>query len=160
MRILPLVLLSMAATVSAAEPQPKSQRHPHSPQQQQAAKSQPEQPLQAPKVELKNKSSFKMDNGSRSPFWPIGWKPTAKIAHTDTDQAGADIPPNAFAVTSITLGAGGHFAIINGKIMGEGQQFGLQIGSQTYQITVKSIEDGQVILSRRDQEIAVPLRRK
>ena len=49
---------------------------------------------------------------------------------------------------------------VNGKIMGEGQQFGLQIGSQTYQITVKSIGDGQVILSRRDSEIAVPLRRK
>ncbi|HJT82631.1 MAG TPA: hypothetical protein VJ719_15650 [Chthoniobacterales bacterium] len=100
-----------------------------------------------------------MDNGSRSPFWPIGFKPSAKIAHTDTDQGG-DISPNSFAVTSITLGAGGHFAIINGKIMGEGQQFGLQVGSQTYQITVKAIEDGQVILLRRDREIAVPLRRK
>jgi hypothetical protein len=171
MRILALVLLSIAAGVSAAEPQPKSQRHAPSPQQQQQQQQQPapataqaqpqQQQAQAPAIELKNKSSFKMDNGSRSPFWPIGWKPTAKIAHTDTtDQAGADIPPTAFAVTSITLGAGGHFAIINGKIMGEGQQFGLQIGSQTYQITVKAIEDGQVILSRRDQEIAVPLRRK
>ena len=101
-----------------------------------------------------------MDNGSRSPFWPIGWKPAVKISQTSTDQAGPDIPPSAFAVTSITLGAGGHFAIINGKIMGEGQQFGLQIGSQTYQITVKSIGDGQVILARRDTEIVIPLRRK
>jgi hypothetical protein len=113
-----------------------------------------------PRLEAKNKSSFKMDNGSRSPFWPIGWKPTAKIAQTDVDHTGPDIPPSAFSVTSITLGAGGHFAIINGKIMQEGQQFGLMIGSQTYQITVKAIEDGQVILSRRDNEIAVPLRRK
>jgi hypothetical protein len=116
---------------------------------------------EAPRLEVKNKSSFKMDNGSRSPFWPIGYKPAAKIAHSDAaDQAGPEIPPSAFAVTSITLGAGGHFAIINGKIMQEGQQFGLQVGSQTYQITVKAIEDGQVILSRRDNEIAVPLRRK
>jgi hypothetical protein len=115
---------------------------------------------EAPKLEVKSKSSFKMDNGSRSPFWPIGWKPTAKISQSESDHAGPDIPPNAFAVTSITLGAGGHFAIINGKIMQEGQQFGLQIGSQTYQITVKAIQDGQVILSRRDNEIAVPLRRK
>jgi hypothetical protein len=113
-----------------------------------------------PALELKNKSSFKMDSGSRSPFWPIGWKPAAKIAQTNTDQAGPDIPPSAFAVSSITLGAGGHFAIINGKIMGEGQQFGLQIGSQTYQITVKAIQDGQVVLSRRGTEITVPLRRK
>jgi hypothetical protein len=111
-------------------------------------------------LEVKNKSSFKMDNGSRSPFWPIGWKPTAKISHVEGDHAGPEIPASAFAVSSITLGNGPHFAIINGKIMKEGQQFGLQIGSQTYQITVKAIEDGQVILSRRDSEIAVPLRRK
>ena|SRR5437868_9675601 len=118
------------------------------------------QGAEAPKLEVKNRSSFKMDNGSRSPFWPIGWKPAAKISKSDTDHAGPDIPPTAFAVSSITLGAGRHFAIINGKIMEEGQQFGLQVGSQTYQITVKAIQDGQVILSRRDTEIAVPLRRK
>ena len=115
---------------------------------------------ETPKVDLKNKSSFKMDVGSRSPFWPIGWKPVAKISRTDTDQAGPDIPPSSFAVSSITLGQGGHFAIINGKIMQEGQQFGLQIGTQTYQITVKAIEDGQVILSRRGSDITIPLRRK
>jgi len=143
-----LALALVAVRVNGAEPAPSKQ--PQTP------------PAQAtpPALELKNKSSFKMDNGSRSPFWPIGWKPAAKISQANTDQAGPDIPPSAFAVTSITLGAGGHFAIINGKIMGEGQQFGLQIGSQTYQITVKSIGDGQVILSRRDSEIAVPLRRK
>ena len=44
--------------------------------------------------------------------------------------------------------------------MQEGQQFGLQLGNQTYQITVKSIQDGQVVLLRRDEEIVVPLRRK
>ena len=113
-----------------------------------------------PTLEVKSKSSFKMDNGSRSPFWPIGWKPTAKISHGDSDQGGPEIRTSAFSATSITLGAGGHFAIINGKIMSEGQQFGLQVGSQTYQITVKAIEDGRVILGRRDSEIAVPLRRK
>jgi hypothetical protein len=117
---------------------------------------------EAPKPEAKNKSSFKMDNGSRSPFWPIGWKPTAKISHAGNDHAEseADIPPSAFAVSSITLGAGGHFAIINGKIMQEGQQFGLQIGTNTYQIEVKAIQDGQVVLSRRGNEIIIPLRRK
>ena len=58
------------------------------------------------------------------------------------------------------MGQGSRFAIINGKPMQEGQVFGLQVGTQVYQITVKSIEDGQVILQRRDQEFAVPLRRK
>ena len=125
-----------------------------------AAAAQVKAAAETPKVELKNKSSFKMDVGSRSPFWPIGWKPVAKISRTDTDQAGPDIPPSSFSVSSITLGQGGHFAIINGKIMQEGQQFGLQIGTQTYQITVKSIEDGQVVLSRRGSDIVIPLRRK
>src|SRR5262245_15954528 len=118
--VLALVLLVPAATMQAADP---------------------------PRLEVKSQSSFKMDNGSRSPFWPIGWKPSAKISHEETDHGGSDISPSAFAVTSITLGAGGHFAIINGKIMQEGQQFGLQIGSQTYQITVKAIQDGEVVLS-------------
>ena len=115
---------------------------------------------EAPVIELKNKSSFKMDSATRSPFWPIGWKPAAKLVEHAVEHAGPDIPLTAFSVSSITLGAGGHFAIINGKIMGEGQQFGLQLGSQTYQITVKAIEDGRVVLGRRDQEIIVPLRRK
>jgi hypothetical protein len=112
------------------------------------------------KLEVKNKSVFNMTPNSRSPFWPIGYKPTAKISQSQGDESGPEIAPSTFSVSSITLGVGKHFAIINGKIMEEGQQFGLQIGNQTYQITVKTIEDGRVILSRRDSEITVPLRRK
>jgi len=70
------------------------------------------------------------------------------------------VPASAFRVTSITLGGGTRFAIINGTPMTEGQVFGLQMGTQTYQVTVKSIEDGRVILLRRDQEIEVPLYRR
>jgi hypothetical protein len=109
-------------------------------------------------IELKNKSSFTMDASGRNPFWPIGWKPVARVQ--TTEHSGPDILPSAFVVSSITLDRGAHFAIINGKVMQEGQQFGLQLGNQTYQLTVKSIEDGRVILARRDQEIIVPLRRK
>ncbi len=113
----------------------------------------------APAIELKNKSSFTMDGSGRNPFWPIGWKPVAR-AQTTTEHSGPDILPTAFVVSSITLDSGARFAIINGKVMAEGQQFGLQLGTQTYQLTVKAIEDGRVILARRDQEIIVPLRRK
>ncbi|HST31445.1 MAG TPA: hypothetical protein VLK27_11480 [Chthoniobacterales bacterium] len=109
-------------------------------------------------ITLKNKSSFQFDAGSRSPFWPIGWKPTARIATGGTDQGA--VPPGAFLVTSITLDGATHFAIINGKTMGEGQPFGLQIGTQIYQVTVKRIEDGRVILDSHGAEIVVPLRRK
>jgi hypothetical protein len=109
-------------------------------------------------IELKNKSAFTMEASGRNPFWPIGWKPVAK-ANT-TEHIGPEIQPSAFVVSSITLDKGGRFAIINGKAMQAGQQFGLQLGTQTYQITVKAIEDGRVILARRDEEIIVPLRRK
>lgn len=114
----------------------------------------------APQVQLKKQSAFAMEASGRSPFWPIGWKPVAKATASTADHAGRDISPNAFLVSSITFDQGARFAIINGKPMQEGQQFGLQVGSQTYQLSVKRIEDGRVILGRRDQEIAVPLRRK
>ena len=111
-----------------------------------------------PAVELKSKSAFTMEASGRNPFWPISWKPVAKI--NPTEHSAFEIRPEAFVVSSITLDQGARFAIINGKIMQEGQQFGLQLGTQTYQVTVKSIEDGRVVIARRDQEIVVPLRRK
>jgi hypothetical protein len=109
-------------------------------------------------IELKHKSSFNVEAGERNPFWPIGWKPAPKLAKTD--QAGPAIPSSSFVVTSITLDPKAHYAIINGRTMSEGQQFGLQLGSQVHQITVKAINDGHVVLLRHDQEIIVPLRRK
>ncbi len=114
---------------------------------------------EATAIELKNKSAFTMEASGRNPFWPIGWKPAAKIQDT-AEHVGPEIQPSAFVVSSITLDRGARFAIINGKAMQEGQTFGLQLGNQTYQLTVKAIEDGRVILARRDEEIIVPLRRK
>ena len=111
-------------------------------------------------ITVKNKSSFQIDAGTRNPFWPIGWKPTGHVAGAGGGSDQGEVPPGAFLVTSITLDGATHFAIINGKTMGEGQQFGLQIGTQIYQVTVKRIEDGRVILGRHDEEIVVPLRRK
>jgi hypothetical protein len=112
-------------------------------------------------LDVKNKSSFTMEN-NRNPFWPIGWKPSARVSGpTSGDHAaGPEIPPSAFLVTSITLSDKTRFAIVNGRVMQEGQQFGLQIGAQTYQITLKAVQDGRVVFMRRDQEILVPLRRK
>jgi hypothetical protein len=46
----------------------------------------------------------------------------------------------------VTYDQGTHSAIINGKMMQEGNQFGLQMGNQTYQITLKAILDGRVML--------------
>jgi hypothetical protein len=120
----------------------------------------PASPAATPAIELKKKSSFTMDASGRNPFWPIGWKPVVRPQTTTTEHTGPDILPSAFVLSSVTLDHGAKFAIINGKVMQEGQQFGLQLGNQTYQLTVKAIEDGRVVLARRDQEIIVPLRRK
>jgi hypothetical protein len=108
-------------------------------------------------VDEKNQSVFAMEPNERNPFWPIGWKPAAKAG---PETAGPEIPASVFLVSSITMGQRERFAIINGKVMQEGQQFGLQMGNQTYQITLKEIQDGQVVLLRRDEEIIAPLRRK
>ncbi len=111
-------------------------------------------------IAIKNKSSFNLDAGTRNPFWPIGWKATGKVASGSGGTNQGEVPAGAFVVSTITVDGGTHFAIINGKSMQEGQQFGLQIGTQIYQVMVKRIEDGQVILARHDEEIVVPLRRK
>ncbi|PYL08583.1 MAG: hypothetical protein DME34_04380 [Verrucomicrobia bacterium] len=111
-----------------------------------------------PSVDIKSKSSFQMDSGGRNPFWPIGFKPAAQL--TNMTGRAFDVPLSAFLLTSITLDQGTRFAIINGKAMQEGQQFSLRSGTQTYQLRVKAIEDGRVILTCSDGEILVPLRRK
>jgi hypothetical protein len=115
---------------------------------------------EAQPIELKKNSSFAMEASGRNPFWPIGWRPSPKTDPNAAEHAGPEIPPNAFVLSSVTLDHGTRFAIINGKPMQEGQVFGLQMGTQTYQLTVKAIEDGRVVLARRDQEIVVALRRK
>ncbi len=108
-------------------------------------------------IELKQKSHFSATD-ARDPFWPIGWKkPGPK---SPTSDAGPALSPNSFSLTSVMMGTGQHFAILNGKIMQEGQQFGLQVGNQIYQVTLRAIEDGQVVLLYQDEELVVPLRRK
>src|SRR5881394_3701133 len=102
----------------------------------------------ASEIELKNKSGFNTEASGRNPFWPIGWKPVAR-PQNNVEHVGPEILPSAFVVSSITLDHGTRYAIINGKAMQEGQKFGLQLGNQTYQLTVKAIEDGRVIVARR-----------
>ena len=132
------------------------------PAEQTPAADSKNKPVEEPTaITVKNKSSFNIDAGARNPFWPIGWKPVARVAGANgAGGAQGEVPPGAFLVTSITLGNPNHFAIINGKTMIEGQQFGLQVGTQVYQVVVKQIEDGRVILGRGDEEIVVSLRRK
>ena len=112
----------------------------------------------APRLEVKHKSSFTMEGNHRNPFWPIGWKPA--VVQTTESQAEAEVPPSSFLVSSITMQAGARFAIINGKIMQEGQIFGLKLGNQIYRVTVEAIQDGKVILTQHGRQIVVPMTRK
>jgi len=110
----------------------------------------------APAIELKNKSTFDAIDG-RDPFWPIGWKRPGpkKIA-----PSGPDLSAGSFSLTSVTMGTGARYAILNGTIVREGQQFGLQFGKNVYHVTLRAIQDGKVILAYQGAEITVPLRRK
>lgn len=112
----------------------------------------------APAVVLKQKSTFEA-TAARNPFWPIGWVKPNPINPGATAAVPA-ILPESFSLTSVTMGSGPRFAILNGKVMQEGQQFGLQLGSKVYQVTVQSVEDGQVVLAYEGGEVVVPLRRR
>jgi hypothetical protein len=108
-----------------------------------------------PTTAPKEKSSFDAAD-VRDPFWPIGWKkPGPK-----STSGGPALDPAAFSLTSVTMGTGPHFAILNGRIMQEGQQFGLELAKQIYQVTLRKIEDGRVVLVYQGGEITVSLRRK
>lgn len=110
-------------------------------------------------IALKNTSAFVLDSNGRSPFWPIGWKPALGSSGAG-EQPTVDISPSSFAVTSITVERGGRYAIINGKVMSEGQTFGLKIGNQIHEVSVKSIQDGQVIMSQNGHDLSPVLLRR
>ena len=114
--------------------------------------------LAAPQLEVKNKSSFSAKANPRDPFWPTGWKPAAAVP--TGDQADSDLAASAFVVTSITIQPQARFAIINGKIIQEGQEFGLKLGGNVFHLTVAMIQDGKVILQQHGRHIVVPLTRK
>ena len=78
-------------------------------------------------LELKSKSSFYLQENGRYPFWPIGWKPVAKQTANAamTEPTGPEVQASAFLVSSIVMDPRARFAIINGKVMNEGQVFGL-----------------------------------
>src|SRR2546430_17189527 len=92
-------------------------------------------------IAIKNKSSFNLDAGTRNPFWPIGWKATGKVASGSGGTKQGEVPARAFVVSTITVDGGTHFALINGKSKQEGQQFGLQNGTQIYPGMVKRIQE-------------------
>lgn len=110
------------------------------------------QPAAAPSsgadIKLTNRSSFSREGIRRSPFLPIGY---AKKVETVAAPTFTELRPEMFKISAILLG-NPPIAIINGKDRGIGDR--IQVGSES--VTVKRIEDGQVILLHRDRELVVP----
>ncbi len=111
----------------------------------------------APDAAGDNKSSFRAAR-VRDPFWPIGW--TKADAEKSTAVDAPPLSPDAFNLTSVAIGAKRRFVILNHKVLRQGQRFVLQFEKKLYEVTVKAIHDGRVILAYQGGEIVVPLQRK
>jgi hypothetical protein len=121
----------------------------------------PSKPVAA--FELKNKSSFVLPDGTRSPFRPIGWKGGPGVVQpVVTAKSATD--GSAFRVTSILMG-NPSLAVINGRSYEEGQQirFPKSTTAKTNEPQLRAklfrIGDGVVYIQVEDQMITVPLKR-
>ncbi|MBS0656910.1 MAG: hypothetical protein JSR82_01525 [Verrucomicrobia bacterium] len=108
----------------------------------------PAAPSSAADIKLTNRSSFSREGIRRSPFLPIGHTKKVESVATPTF---TEIRAEQFKISAILLG-NPPIAIINGKDRGVGDR--IPVGNEA--VTVKRIEDGQVILLHRDREIVVP----
>ena len=115
----------------------------------------------APALDLKTKSSFSVQPGTRNPFLPIGWKGTPVVTQVAAPKAMTSA--DAFRVTSILIGSPS-LAVINGKTYEEGQM--IRMGkpdprSKTPQVRAKvyRILDGSVQIQVEDQMLTIQMNR-
>lgn len=90
-------------------------------------------------------------NGTRNPFWPIGWTPSAVVTPTQTAVQQADVKAEQFVVTTISVDYP-PLAIINGKSYGVGEQIPVTADKRVF-VTVKQILDGVVVLDYQGHEL-------
>lgn len=110
-----------------------------------------------PPYQLKNRSSFNVKS-NRSPFWPVGWKPTLKKVAEDPVEKWK-IAPEYFTVTSVLL-SNPPLATINGRSYGEGEMLPVVYAGEHIKVVVKAIRDGGVWLDQSGYQIFVPIRRQ
>lgn len=114
--------------------------------------------------EVKNKSSFNVKEGSRIPFWPIGWTKEKQVVKSTAPVVPVEkvflIEPQHFTVTSVLL-AHPPLATINKRSFGEGEFLPVQgPNGQPLKVVVKAIRDGGVWLDQSGHQIFVPLKRE
>lgn len=120
---------------------------------------------QAP-YELKTRSSFSLAAETRSPFWPVGWKPAGAAEPLGTDTTPVvDTAPKfqlsseSFTVSSVLL-ANPALATINGRSFGEGEYLPVISNDQRLKVQVYAIREQGVWLRLDNQQpILVPMRR-
>ena len=118
---------------------------------------------------LKKRSTFNAPEQTRTPFWPIGWSPSAAPGtQPEMPRAGFVLNPDNFVVTSILIGTHS-LTVINGRSYGEGENLrnprsksaaaGAVLIPNGVKIRVQRISDGEVTLQTGTQTVNVPLRR-
>ena len=101
---------------------------------------------------LAHASSFDAPpSGTRNPFWPIGWMPTATAAPAQVSAVQLDVKPEQFVVTTISVDYP-PLAIINGRSYAVGDQIPVTADKREF-VTVKQILDGVVVLDYRGHEL-------
>ena len=91
-------------------------------------------------------------NGSRNPFWPIGWTPSTTVGPAQT--VAVQQPPvtaEQFVVTTISVDYP-PLAIINGKSYGVNDHIPITADSREF-VIVKQILDGVVVLDYHGREL-------
>ncbi len=107
-------------------------------------------------IKLQNRSTFNPDLASkRSPFLPMGYK---KAVVEGPKEVVLNVTAEMFTVSAILLGSP-PLSIINGRDRGIGDRIGLNPAGTEF-VTVKRIEDGQVILLYKGRDIVVPSGRR
>ena len=133
--------------------------------------------------QLKNRSSFSgVAEGTRAPFWPIGWVHRKGVSSVVAAVAAPKsvLDAASFRVTSILLGSGAtpSLAVINGRAYSEGEFLKMPRGTTSAapapaptangapavpvpaRIRVQRIVDGSVVLQRADQTVTVTMQRQ
>lgn len=102
---------------------------------------------------LAKSSSFKAPPGdTRNPFWPIGWTPGPVVAPTQAAVV-STVKPEDFVLTTTSLDVP-PLAIINGRSYTLRETVPVAPGSSEV-VTVKSIQDGLVVLDHRGHELRI-----
>lgn len=90
--------------------------------------------------------------GTRNPFWPIGWTPSAPVTAIQTTAVQQlDVKPEQFVVTTISVDYP-PLAIINGHSYAVGDQIPVTADRREF-VTVKRILDGMVVLDYHGHEL-------